>query len=73
MDGNIEKAKELLKEAGYENGEGLPTIELMYNSEGAHKDICQIIQENLAKIGTVSYTNLQLKVQQKVLKYQMMV
>ena len=51
MDGNIEKAKELLKEAGYENGEGLPTIELMYNSEGAHKDICQIIQENLAKIG----------------------
>ena len=51
MDGNIKKAKELLKEAGYENGEGLPTIELMYNSEGAHKDICQIIQENLAKIG----------------------
>ena len=51
MDGNIEKAKELLKEAGYENGEGLPTIELMYNSEGAHKDICQILQENLAKIG----------------------
>ena len=51
MDGNIEKAKELLKEAGYENGEGLPTIELMYNSEGAHKDICQIVQENLAKIG----------------------
>ncbi len=27
MDGNIEKAKELLKEAGYENGEGIPTIE----------------------------------------------
>ena len=51
MDGNIKKAKELLKEAGYENGEGLPTIELMYNSEGAHKDICQILQENLAKIG----------------------
>ena len=51
MDGNIEKAKELLKEAGYENGEGRPTIELLYNSEGAHKDICQILQENLAKIG----------------------
>ena len=51
MEGNIAKAKELLKEAGYENGEGLPTIELMYNSEGAHKDICQIVQENLAKIG----------------------
>lgn len=58
MDGNIEKAKELLKEAGYENGEGLPTIELMYNTEGAHKDVCQIVQENLAKIGVnVELTN----------------
>ncbi len=51
MEGNIEKAKELLKEAGYENGEGIPTIELMYNSEGAHKDICQIVQQNLTEIG----------------------
>ncbi len=51
MEGNIAKAKELLKEAGYENGEGIPTIELMYNSEGAHKDICQIIQQNWAEIG----------------------
>ncbi|MEN8076358.1 peptide ABC transporter substrate-binding protein [Clostridioides difficile] len=58
MDGNVEKAKELLKEAGYENGEGLPTIELMYNSEGAHKDICQIIQQNLAEVGiNVELTN----------------
>ena len=58
MDGNVEKAKELLKEAGYENGEGLPTIELMYNSEGSHKDICQIIQQNLAEVGiTVELTN----------------
>ena len=58
MEGNIEKAKELLKEAGYENGEGIPTIELMYNSEGAHKDICQIVQQNLAEIGiNVELTN----------------
>ncbi|MFR3522708.1 MAG: peptide ABC transporter substrate-binding protein [Clostridia bacterium] len=58
MDGNIKKAKELLKEAGYENGEGLPTIELMYNSEGAHKDICQIIQQNWEEIGVnVELTN----------------
>ncbi|WP_195990068.1 peptide ABC transporter substrate-binding protein [Clostridium sp. D53t1_180928_C8] len=58
MSKNIEKAKELLKEAGYENGEGLPTIELMYNSEGSHKDICQIIQQNLAEVGiTVELTN----------------
>jgi oligopeptide transport system substrate-binding protein len=58
MEGNIAKAKELLKEAGYENGKGIPTIELMYNSEGAHKDICQIIQQNWEEIGVnVELTN----------------
>ena len=58
MEGNIAKAKELLKEAGYEDGNGIPTIELMYNSEGAHKDICQIIQQNWEEIGiNVELTN----------------
>lgn len=58
MEGNKEKAKELLKEAGYENGQGIPTIELMYNSEGSHKDICQIIQQNWEEIGiNVELTN----------------
>ena len=51
MEGNIVKAKELLKEAGYENGKGLPTFELMYNSEGSHKEAAQIIQQNLEEIG----------------------
>ena len=58
MEGNIAKAKELLKEAGYENGKGIPTFELMYNSEGSHKDIAQIIQQNWAEIGVnVELTN----------------
>ena len=51
IEGNIVKAKELLKEAGYENGTGLPTFELMYNSEGYHKEAAQIIQQNLEEIG----------------------
>lgn len=39
---NVKKAKELLKEAGYENGEGLPTIELMCNP--GHESIMEAIQ-----------------------------
>ena len=58
VEGNIEKAKELLKEAGYEGGEGLPTFQLMYNTEGAHGDVAQIIQQNWAELGVnVELTN----------------
>ena len=53
-----EKAKELLKEAGYPNGEGLPTFELIYNTEGSHKDVCQLVQQDWAEIGvTVELQN----------------
>ena len=53
---NIKKAKELLKEAGYENGNGLPTIELMCNQ--GHEPIMEAIQnmwkENLGINATIS-------------------
>ncbi|SCH63730.1 peptide ABC transporter substrate-binding protein [Romboutsia sp. 1001713B170207_170306_H8] len=39
---NVKKAKELLKEAGYENGEGLPSIELMCNP--GHEPIMEAVQ-----------------------------
>ena len=60
---NIEEAKKLLEEAGYPNGEGLPTLEFMYNTEGAHKLVAQAIQQDWAKIGVnVELTNQEWKV-----------
>ena len=40
------KAKELLAEAGYPNGEGLPDITLMYNTSEAHQKIAQFVQQS---------------------------
>ncbi|MDY6011504.1 peptide ABC transporter substrate-binding protein [Clostridium sp.] len=55
---NVKEAKKLLKEAGYENGEGLPELELMYNSEGSHKAIMEVIEQNWKAIGVnVKLTN----------------
>lgn len=54
--GNVEKAKKLLKEAGYENGKGLPSIELMCNP--GHEPIMEAVQnmwkENLGLNVTIS-------------------
>ncbi|WP_238884882.1 peptide ABC transporter substrate-binding protein [Clostridium sp. YIM B02551] len=44
-EGDVAKAKQLLAEAGYADGKGFPTLELLYNSEGGHKDIAQAIQD----------------------------
>lgn len=49
--GNIEKAKALLKEAGYPNGEGLPTFELLYNTNEGNKLLAESIQQMWAEIG----------------------
>ena len=50
--GNLEKAKQALAEAGYPNGEGLPTFEYLYNPESAaHQAIGEALQDMWAKIG----------------------
>ncbi len=48
---NIEKAKQLLKEAGYENGEGLPTINYLTNTIGYNVKTAEIVKNQLSKIG----------------------
>jgi len=40
----LEEAKAALAEAGYANGEGLPTIEYMYNDTTVHKLIAEALQ-----------------------------
>lgn len=41
----IEEAKALLAEAGYPNGEGLPTFEFYYNTDENHRKVAEAIQE----------------------------
>ena len=41
---NYDKARELLAEAGYPNGEGFPAVEYMYNTDDRHKAIAEALQ-----------------------------
>jgi len=43
--GNIDEAKKLLTEAGYPNGQGLPTITLLYNPEGGQGTTMEALQD----------------------------
>jgi peptide/nickel transport system substrate-binding protein/oligopeptide transport system substrate-binding protein len=46
-----EKARQLLSEAGFPEGKGLPEITLYYDSRPPRPDIAQVVIENLARIG----------------------
>ena len=48
---DLDKAKEKLAEAGYPEGEGLPVLNLGYNTGSGHESIAEAIQADAAKIG----------------------
>jgi peptide/nickel transport system substrate-binding protein/oligopeptide transport system substrate-binding protein len=55
-----EKAKALLAEAGYPNGDGLPELTLQYNTSEAHEAVCEAVKNDLADVGvTVRLKNLE--------------
>jgi oligopeptide transport system substrate-binding protein len=41
---DVEKAQKLLKEAGYPEGEGFPTVTVLYNTDKNHKLVAESIQ-----------------------------
>jgi len=72
---NLEMARKLLAEAGYPNGEGMPPIELIYNTSEDHQKIAQAVQQMWKKNLNISVTlqNQEWKVflnNQKLLNYQ---
>ena len=47
---NPEKAKQLLAEAGYADGKGFPKLEILYNHQGSHQEIAEVVQQQWRQV-----------------------
>ncbi|MCE5273208.1 ABC transporter substrate-binding protein [bacterium] len=48
---SLERARELLAEAGYPGGCGLPELTLLYNNDPQDRRVCEFVQACLAELG----------------------
>ncbi len=46
---DVERARQLLAEAGYPEGRGFPSIGILYNTLEAHKKIAEVVSDQLAR------------------------
>jgi oligopeptide transport system substrate-binding protein len=46
---NPEEARRLLADAGFPNGKGFPRLEILYNTNEAHKEIAEVVQAMWSK------------------------
>jgi len=53
---DVEKARNLLAEAGYPNGENFPKLEILYNTSEGHRRIAEAIQEMWKKSLNIDIT-----------------